>query len=348
MLVDIAGLEILEGTPEGFSIATLTDLFDHLHPHDRTPNEWLWPPKKWELTGQGKHCGIAAMRSMLFAPGNHPRRVEKAFQSGADAVVLDLEDAVPSAEKERARVLIKDAVGARRACGTYVRINAHATVHWRADLEAVIGQGLDGIVLPKTESVEQIREVEAHIAAVEQSAGLAPDTVYLIPLIESAQGVLAAVEIARCSRRVQCLAFGGADYTLDLDLEWSEDEQELAYARATLTHASRAARIEPPIDSPTIQIRDRDRLRTSAQLARRMGFQGKLCIHPEQVACCNEIFTPSAAQIQHAHAVIAAFEQAEAAGSAALQLDGALIDYAMVRKARRVLEIAERLSRPHF
>lgn len=285
---------------------------------------------------------------MLFAPGNHPRRVEKAFQVGADAVVLDLEDAVPLAEKERARVLVKEALAARRTCVTYVRINGHATVDWHTDLEGVMGPGLAGIVLPKTEGVGQVHDVEAHIAALEQSAGLAVGAVCLIPLIESAQGILAAVEIARCSRRVQCLAFGGADYTLDLDLEWSEDEQELAYARATLTHASRAARIEPPIDSPTIQIRDSERLRRSAQLARRLGFQGKLCIHPDQVGHCNDIFTPSAAQIEYARIVIATFEEAEARGCAALQLDGALIDYAMVRKARRVLAIAERLSRPQF
>ena len=165
-----------------------------------------------------------------------------------------------------------------------------------------------------------------------------------MPIVETARGVEACAAIAAAAPRVRRLAFGGGDYTTDLDLTWTPEELELAYARAKLTHASRVAGIEPPVDTVVIQVKDTERFRRSAQNGRRMGFAGKLCIHPDQVAPCNEAFTPTAAEVAHARAVIEAFEQAEARGSASIQLDGQFIDYPIVYKAQRVLALLARVE----
>jgi citrate lyase subunit beta/citryl-CoA lyase len=156
--------------------------------------------------------------------------------------------------------------------------------------------------------------------------------------------VESATEIAAASPRVRRLAFGGGDYTNDLDLEWTVEEHELAYARARLSHASRLASIEQPVDTVVIQVKDVERFRQSAHTGRRMGFAGKLCIHPDQVLPCHEVFTPAPDEVARARAVVAAFDAAEAQGSASIQLDGQFIDYPIVYKARRVLALAARMA----
>jgi citrate lyase subunit beta/citryl-CoA lyase len=286
----------------------------------------------------------SGLRSFLFAPGNHPRKVEKVFQTGADAVILDLEDAVAIAEKEATRSLVVNALQAPRACRGYIRVNSVGTEYCEADVAAVVGPWLDGIVLPKVEDAQQLVTVDAWIAAREAALGLEPGSVDLMPIVETALGIVNVNVIAAATPRVRRLSFGGGDYTHDLDLIWTPEEEVLAYARARLTHASRAAGIEPPIDTVVIQIRDDQRFRASAERGRMYGFAGKLCIHPGQVPICNEVFTPTAEEIEHARAVIAAFETAEAQGSASIQLDGYFIDYPIVYKAQRVLALVERLS----
>jgi citrate lyase subunit beta / citryl-CoA lyase len=286
----------------------------------------------------------AGLRSFLFAPGNHPRKVEKLLVSGADAVILDLEDAVAVAEKEATRAQVVAAMKQPRSARGFVRINGFDSRFWMADLEAVVGAWIDGIVLPKAENPEQIRAVDVRISQMERRAGLKEGTLELMPIVETAKGVENATAIAGASGRVRRLSFGGGDYTNDLDLIWTPEERELDYARARLTHASRVAGIEPPIDTVVIQVKDTPRFRLSAQNGRRMGFQGKLCIHPDQVGPCNEEFTPTAEEIAHARAVIGAFQAAEAAGSASIQLNGYFIDYPIVYKAQRVLALVERLN----
>jgi citrate lyase subunit beta/citryl-CoA lyase len=222
----------------------------------------------------------------------------------------------------------------------YVRINAVGSEYWQADIEAVVGPWLDGIVIPKAQSAAQIQELDTLIARREVAMGLKRGQLDLMPIIETALGLLHAGAIAAAAGRVRRLAFGGADYTLDLNLQWSAQEHELAYARAQLTHASRVAGIEAPIDTVVPEFRDSERLRLSASTGRRMGFQGKLCIHPDQVALCNKVFSPSEAEVTRARAIVAAFEQAEAAGAGAIQVDGSLVDYPIVVKARLVLAAA--------
>lgn len=294
---------------------------------------------------QGMSAERSALRSYLFAPGNHPRKVEKVFAAGADAVILDLEDAVAIGEKESARSAVVAAMQRPRHAIGYVRINGVDTRWCMGDIETVVGPWLDGIVVPKVESADQLRFVADKIGDAERRLGLAGGAIEVMPLVESALGVESAREIAAAGPRVRRLAFGGGDYTTDLDIVWTAQEQELSYARARLTHASRIAGIEPPVDTVVVQVKDIERFRVSAANGRRAGFAGKLCIHPDQVGPCNEAFSPTEAEIERARRVVGAFEAAEAGGSASIRVEGEFIDYPLVERARRVLALAERLTR---
>jgi citrate lyase subunit beta/citryl-CoA lyase len=286
----------------------------------------------------------SGLRSFLFAPGNHPRKVAKVFDVGADAVILDLEDAVAIAEKPATRQVVVDALSAARHCRGYIRVNSVGTGFCRDDIKHVVGDYLDGIVLPKVECPDVLRSIDLHITECEKAAGMTPGTLDLMPIIETALGVEHAREIAEASPRVRRLSFGGGDYTLDLDYQWLADEAVLSYARAKLSHASRVANLEPPIDTVVLQIKDDERFTASAQRGRQFGFGGKLCIYPAQVPLTHAVFTPNDEEVAHARAVINAFEEAEAKGSASIQLDGYFIDYPIVDKARRILALTERLA----
>jgi citrate lyase subunit beta/citryl-CoA lyase len=284
------------------------------------------------------------LRSLLFVPGNHPRKVAKVFTTGADAVILDLEDAVAIAEKIATREAVAAALGSERRCLAYIRVNAMTTAFCHGDLAAVVRPGLDGIVLPKVEAPWQLKAVDWLLAALERDAGLAAGAVDLMPIIETGAGVAAVREIAAAGTRVRRLAFGAGDYAVDMNLPWTRDEAEMAHARATIAVASRAAGLEPPIDTVFADLRDPEGFAAAARRALAAGFQGKMCIHPDQVAPANTVFTPGEAEVARARKIVAAFEAAEAAGSASIQLEGQFIDYPIVERARRVLATLARIE----
>ncbi len=277
------------------------------------------------------------LRSFLFTPGNHARRVEKVFDAGADAAILDLEDAVAAAEKAATRPLIVQALQRPRRCKGYVRVNATDTEFCYQDLVSVVGAGLDGIILPKVESAAALQGIDWLLHQLERAAGLPPGEIDLIPIIETARGLCAANEIAQAGTRVKRLAFGAGDFTFDLNIVWSRDEIELLHARSTLVAASRAAGLQAPLDSVWIALDDEAGLQASSQAVQRMGFQGKMCIHPKQLAVVNAAFTPSEQEVAFARKVVAAFEAAESSGNAALQVEGRFIDYPIVYRAQRTL-----------
>jgi len=283
------------------------------------------------------------LRSFLFAPGNHPRKVEKVFQVGADVVILDLEDAVAIAEKPATRATIVAALKKPHRGLGYIRVNSLDTdFAWR-DFAEVIGSWVDGIVLPKVESADQLQTADWIIAQLERENGIEIGSIDLLPIIETGLGLHNIEAIVMAGTRVKRVSFGAGDFTRDMNLVWTGLEQELAYARGRIVLASRTAGIEPPIDSVFIDLKDREHLELSTQKALEFGFQGKLCIHPDQVGLVNDVFTPDAAEVTRAEKIIAAFKEAEAAGSASIQVDGYFVDYPIVEKARRVLEISERI-----
>lgn len=289
-------------------------------------------------------------RSFLFAPGNRPRMLAKVGDCGADAVILDLEDAVPIAEKAATRPAVRAAVSAIKTCPVYVRINPLvATTEFsqaigEADCAAVVCADLAGIILPKVESPDDLRHADAILSTLERQQGMAVGTIDMIPIIETASGVQHAYDIARSGTRIKRLAFGAGDFTRDIGVAWSRREVESQYARCALVIASRAAGLEAPMDTVWVDLQDQRGLVRSARLARQLGFQGKMAIHPSQVEPINTAFSPSAAEIAQARQVIAAFQEAETRGLASIQLDGRFIDYPIVEAAQRIVAMADAMQ----
>jgi citrate lyase subunit beta/citryl-CoA lyase len=278
------------------------------------------------------------LRSFLFAPGNHPRRVEKALTLDADAVILDLEDAVAIAEKPATRGTVVAAYAQPRTGLLYVRVNAADTEFCHGDFIAIVRAGLDGIILPKVESAATIQTIDWLLTNLERERGLPVGGIDLTPIIETAKGVRDIDAILTAGTRVKHCAFGAGDFTLDVNMIWSRAEGELAYARARVVTASRAAGIEAPLDTVWVDLQDEEGLEASTRQALALGFQGKMCIHPNQIGVVNRVFTPTNAEIDFAERVVAAFAQAEKEGSAAIQLDGKFIDYPIVYRAQRTLD----------
>ncbi len=278
------------------------------------------------------------LRSLLFAPGNHARRVAKALSLDADAVILDLEDAVAVAEKPATRAMVAAVLEQPRRGQLYVRVNASDTAFCYADLVAVVRAGLDGVILPKLETAAGLATIDWLLAQLERDRGLPSGCIDLIPIIETARGLQQIDALLAAGTRARRVAFGAGDFTLDLNMIWSRGEAELAHARAVIATASRAAGIEAPLDTVWVDLSDPDGLEASARTALGNGFQGKMCIHPGQIAAVNRVFTPTGAEIEFAERVCAAFARAEAEGSAAIQLDGKFIDYPIVYRAQRVLQ----------
>jgi citrate lyase subunit beta/citryl-CoA lyase len=285
------------------------------------------------------------MRSLLFAPGNHARRVEKAFTLDADVVILDLEDAVALAQKVGTRDLIVTALKLNQPRDVlgYVRVNSFETDFCHADIQAVMGDWLDGLMLPKVESAAQMQAVEWMMASIERERGLPEGKIDLLPIIETGLGMTRVREIAESGTRAKRLSFGAGDYTGDLNLIWTQDEMELLTARAEVVLASRAAGMEPPLDSVFIDLNDNEHLEKSAVRGREMGFQGKLCIHPKQLDAVNRAYSPTDDEVAKAEKYAAAFQEAEAAGSASIQVDGYFVDYPIVERAERTLALIERI-----
>jgi len=281
---------------------------------------------------------IPLLRSFLFAPGNHPRRVEKALTLDTDAVILDLEDAVATAEKVATRDAITAALRQPRTGLLYVRVNATDTAFCYGDLVAVARRGLDGIILPKVESPATLTTIDWVLQQVERERGLPEGAIDLIPIIETARGLTHLDAILATATRVKRIAFGAGDFTLDVNMQWKRDEAELSFARAKIVTASRAAGLEAPLDTVWVDLQNPEGLEASTRAALAYGFRGKMCIHPNQVEIVNRVFTPSEDEVAFAERVVAAFEKAEAEGVASIQLDGKFIDYPIVYRAQRLLE----------
>ncbi|MCC7079866.1 MAG: CoA ester lyase [Burkholderiales bacterium] len=288
---------------------------------------------------------MSILRSMLFVPANNARRVEKALGLDADAVILDLEDAVAAAEKADARSTIAASLRKPRSGRAYVRINALDSEWCYRDLTEVVQPGLDGILLPKAERAADLHTADWLLRALERERGLDPGAIDLMPIIETGAALAAIGEICGSRARHRRVVFGAADFTLDMNMQWTRDEAELAHARAQIVLHSRVAGLEAPIDTVWARLQDAEGLRASARTSAAMGFQGRLCIHPDQIGVVHEVFTPSAEEYARALKIVAAFEEAERAGLASIRVDGQFVDYPIVAKAKRVLQIMQRLQR---
>lgn len=287
---------------------------------------------------------IGSIRSFLFVPGNHPDKIRKVFGYGADAVILDLEDACADVDKPAARETVVAALKEPHEGLGYIRINAIDTAYCFRDLEAIIGPWLDGIVLPKLEHPEELFAIDWALSQYEQERGLPVGGIDLMPIIETGLGVKNLDQICARPTRMRRFSFGAGDFTRDVGIKWSPDETELGYVRGHMILTARANNLQAPIDTVHIDLRDEESFAGSVQTGVKFGFQGKLCIHPKQVALVNQSYSPSAEEIDRARKIIEAFERAETGGSASIQVDGYFVDYPIVEKAYAVVRQADRLK----
>jgi citrate lyase subunit beta/citryl-CoA lyase len=292
-------------------------------------------------------------RSFLFAPGNVARRVEKALTLEADAVIVDLEDSVAPSDKAATRKAVAEALSRPRRGRGYVRVNAASTPYCYGDLVATVHKGVDGVVLPKVESAGELHAIDWLISNLERERGIAEGAIDLIPQIETAAGVQRIERIVQAKNlrsyqgpwRVRRVAFGAADYANDVGLSPTLEEAELAEARARIVMICRAAGLENPLDSPWFHLKELDAFHRALERSRRGGFQGRLCIHPDQIAPVNAAYLPTAEELAQAERIVAAFQEAEAKGAAAIQVDGQMVDYPIVHRARSLLDSVNKLKR---
>ena len=286
-----------------------------------------------------------ARRSWLFVPGDRPERYARALGSGAHAVIFDLEDSVAAERVEDARRSLSELLSAdRQAPGVqrFVRVRESAPYKaLHADLAAVVGPGLDGVVLPKVDDAGVIARIDAALEVWESLRALAPGGIRIAVLVESPSALGDAAELAGASPRVTALCFGAEDYARATGLAADGGSQGLIHARASLAMAGHAAGVEA-VDMVSREFRDLEALERSVSQGRSLGFGGKLAIHPDQVATINAGFRANAAELERARRVVRAYEEAGLEGRGVLSVDGEMVDAPVVERARRLLADAER------
>ena len=276
-------------------------------------------------------------RSYLYAPGSNERILAKVLDAGADAVILDLEDAVPIDQKIAARAAVAALVASRAAdvsCEVHVRVNVSAGGGSDLDdVRAVVAPGLAALRLPKSEDPDDVREVAVLLDALEIERGMTPGAVRLYPTVESVIGLDRARELAASSPRIATLVYGPADLAADLGIPEPDDRDATLLARTTLVLACRLAGVGAPVDGAYTAVNDLEGLRSTAAWARRLGFGGKSALHPRQLAVLHAVFTPTDDEVAHAKAVVASL----ADGRAVAMVDGGFVDPAVVARAHNVL-----------
>jgi len=285
---------------------------------------------------------MAIRRSMLFLPGNNPGMLQNGGVFGADAVILDLEDAVAPMEKDAARLLVAHALanvdyeGSEKA----VRINPLDTPTARYDISDIVPCAPDVILLPKVQSGADIREAVALIAAAELPG---QEPVKLIALIETPRGLAEAYNIAIADPRVTALAFGAEDYTAGLGAIRTKEGNEILVARSLVVNAAAAAGIDA-LDTPYTDTNDEVGLARDTAVAKQFGFRGKICINPRQIDIVHSVFNPSSREISWAEQVVDAIRRAEEQGSGVISVDGKMVDAPIVNRAERILQLASLLG----
>ena len=284
-------------------------------------------------------------RSMLFLPGNNPNMLINASCLGADAVIFDLEDAVSPAEKDAARILVRNTMRYMDLCGceVIVRINSVDTTYWKEDLELILPEKPDLILLPKTSNASDALVADEYMSELEKKLGMEKNTVGLMPLIETAAGVENAYTIASCTERVVALFLGAEDLTADLQCKRTKEGREIEYARCRLVVAARAAGVDV-YDTPFTDVNDDEGIYTDASLAKALGFTGKASISPRHIDAINSVFSPTEAEVEYAYEVMDAIRLAKEMGKGAIALRGKMIDAPIVARAERTIAMAKALG----
>ena len=280
-------------------------------------------------------------RSLLYVPGNMPAMLQNIPVFSADGVMIDLEDAVPLAEKDAARVLARNFLRAfgERNSEVFVRINGLDTKYASDDLREVLPALPDGIRLPKADSPEVVERLDTLLTEYEERLRLDIGHFSILPSIESAVGILNCVRTARASRRIVALAFGAEDYTASMEIQRTRSGEELFSARTQVVWAAKAAGVQA-IDSVFSDVNDVDGLRAETALIKTLGFTGKSLVNPRQIEVVHEVFRPTPEEIAHAVEVIDAIKRAREMGTGVISLRGRMVDAPVVKRAARTLRTA--------
>ncbi len=284
-------------------------------------------------------------RSLLFLPGNNPNMLINAACLGADAVIFDLEDAVSPAEKDAARILVRNTLRYMELspCETVVRINSIDTDYWKSDLDVILPERPSLILLPKTSAPQDILTLDGYMTECEARIGIERGSVGIIALIETALGVENAFAIASCCSRIRGLFLGAEDLTADLRCKRTKEGREIEYSRTRLVVAARAAGVEV-YDTPFTDVNDDEGIVADASLAKSLGFTGKASISPRHVEVINETFSPTLKEIDYAYEVIRAIRIAKEQGKGAISLYGKMIDAPIVARAEQTIAMARELG----
>ncbi len=289
---------------------------------------------------------LKLQRSMLILPVNVQKFVEKAHGRGADAIVLDLEDAVPDSEKKMSRSLVRESIviAGRGGADVLVRINNDRSMI-REDLEAAVYPGLSALFMPKVEYPEQISELESLIGELEKARGLEVGSIKIAIHVESPLGLLNLKEIASSSKRSESISMGVDDYCLQMGIRPSEAAEELYFPLNMIAIVARAYGIIPlGILGSVADYNDLEKFRLSAQRAKNLGFSGAYCIHPGQVEILNEVFSPARVEELWARRVVECFEESSRKGRASTSLDGRMVDTPIYKQALSILETVEAIE----
>ena len=284
-------------------------------------------------------------RTMLFLPGNNPNMIVNGGLLGSDSIILDLEDAVSPDNKDAARNLVAQTLKSLKfpGCEVIVRLNGLDTPYWKDDLKKIIPLKPDVVMPTKVSGKEYIETLDAAMTEIEEENGIPVGTVKILALIETAAGVEHAYDIACASKRMTGVFLGAEDLTADLRCARTKEGGEIAYARGRLVCAARAAGIDA-YDCPCTDVEDSEGLEKDTRLAKSLGFSGKAAINPRQVDCINQVFSPTAAEIEYAKEVFKAIEEGKKQGKGAVSLRGKMIDAPIVSRAATVLDMAEKLG----
>ena len=286
-----------------------------------------------------------ALRSFLFVPGTRTNLLPKALATGADAIILDLEDSVPPAQKDQARQSVAVELAQSPERLTFLRINPPRLGLLEQDLAVLAPHGAQAVMVPKVEGARDIEEIDVRLAAHELDAGLDAGAISILVVIESSMGLRNLFDALSHTKRVRGAALATAeegDFMCDIGGQWTATGEALAYARGKFVCDARAAKMTWLVDGAFMQLADEPALECESRLARTHGFNGKVAVHPRQVAPINRVFTPTDAEVERAQKLIDAFRSAETQGRGALQFQGMMVDYANVRWAEQILSLARR------
>jgi len=284
---------------------------------------------------------VRLYRSLLFVPGNNPRFLEKAKTSPADIVCFDLEDSVPDSEKKAARNLIREALKSRDSYSSsvYVRTNSPVSGKIPDDLAEVIQKGLDGIVIPKVSNAKELGKIIKIIKSLEKKRKLKP--VFVIPSIESAEGVVNTYDISKSSKRIPAVVFGVFDLLNDLKIEYTKQPEGAKYSRAKIPIDARAAGVLA-IDAIWQDLKDVDGLKQDCVIGKNLGYSGKSIIHPDQIAPTHELFAPNKSELEWAAKICSVYEESTKKGKGATVVDGKMIDEVHYKQAKALLELTKK------